>query len=114
MDVQVHQRKVRQQVQGVPSFFSWENQEQLKRNKFSELITFQPLLLRFRHSLGNGSVGLRCQRVCRCVILPGLGSKQLIIVRGSLVVILPVSDHSRKTFADKSLGNVAVTENMGQ
>lgn len=36
----------------------------------------------------------------------GLGGKQLVIVRGPLVVVLPVSDHRGETFADKGLGNV--------
>ena len=45
---------------------------------------------------------------------PGLGGEQFIIVRGPLIVILPVSDHRGQTFADKGLGNVSATEKIGQ
>lgn len=47
-------------------------------------------------------------------ISPGLCGKQLVVMRGSLIVVLPVPDHRGQALADKGLSNVSATEKTGQ
>ncbi|KAF3819323.1 hypothetical protein GH733_013473 [Mirounga leonina] len=64
-----------------------------------------------RKNSGAGAVGLNVFSL-EFFVSPGLCSKQLVIVRGPLIVILPVSDHRGQTFADKGLSNVSATEKI--
>lgn len=47
------------------------------------------------------------KRQCECESLPCLSSKQLVVVGGALVVILPVPDDRGQAFTDQRLCNVA-------
>lgn len=60
----------------------------------------------------SGAVGPHVSPVS--FISPGLCGKQLVVMRGSLIVVLPVPDHRGQALADKGLSNVSATEKTGQ